>query len=74
MPKENPFRHMGKYYWTDENGATHGPFPQQKDALYDCLTYSYPDFKGHQLDESTKVLLEALGLIIGIGVLWWWLI
>ena len=44
-PRENPFRHMGKYYWTDENGQTHGPFDHQKTALFNLLKHAYPDFK-----------------------------
>jgi hypothetical protein len=40
--KANPFQYAGFWYWTDENGAEHGPYGQQLYALWDLMRYIDP--------------------------------
>jgi hypothetical protein len=43
-PRPNPFRHMGQWYWRDSEGQTHGPFKDQRLALFDLMSAAYPEF------------------------------
>lgn len=38
----NPFRHMGQYYWRDEQHRMYGPYRLYSDALYDLLDHTTP--------------------------------
>ena len=74
-PRPNPFKHMGEWYWRDEKGQTHGPFKQQRDALFDLLSWAYPDYQPNGLLAGViHALLFELSLVILILiVLFWWL-
>lgn len=37
--RQNPFRHMGQWYWYDEAQFTHGPYATQYAALIDLLAH-----------------------------------
>lgn len=68
----NPFRHMGQWYWRDENGQTHGPFDHQKTALFNLLSHAYPDFVKPERtiigDHSATIIFLAL---IALGWVMW---
>ena len=73
-PKANPFRHMGQWYWTDENGQTHGPFNEQRVALLDLLKWAYPDYRPEgSLSRGiiSGLLIEIPVLLIVAVVIWW---
>lgn len=36
--RENPYMRAGQWYWFDENEVEHGPYAQQRTALYALLT------------------------------------
>ncbi len=40
--RENPWKHMGQWYWTDQELKTHGPYPTQTAALRGLLRYIDP--------------------------------
>lgn len=61
--RPNPFRHMGQWYWRDEEGQTHGPFHEQRDALFDLMRSAYPEF-----DKNTERAERIVNWIIIIGM------
>ena len=61
--RPNPFRHMGQWYWRDEDGGTHGPFHEQRDALFDLMRSAYPEF-----DKTTAKAEQIVNWIIVIGM------
>ena len=72
-PKPNPFRHMGQWYWTDSKGQTHGPFHEQRQALFDLLKWVYPDDRPEgALTRGivSGLLIELPILIILAGIIW----
>ena len=79
MPEElrpNPFKHMGDWYWRDEDNQTHGPFRQQRDALFDLLRHACPDFQtdGEKLRAGiiNGLLFEFPFVVLIIILLYWW--
>ena len=73
-PRPNPFKHMGEWYWRDEKGQTHVPFKHQRDALFDLLSWAYPDYqpKGLRAGLVNAVMFEAPFIVLLVVVLYWW--
>lgn len=69
--RSNPFKHMGQYYWRDAVGQTHGPFKHQREALFDLLSWAYPEYKP-KTHWETPVLLVALFIAIVFALFPWW--
>jgi hypothetical protein len=68
--RPNPFRHMGQWYWRDSEGQTHGPFKEQKTALFDLMRSVYPEF-----DKTTEKAEQLVNwAIIGVFVAGVWLV
>lgn len=73
--RENPFRHMGQWYWLDEHEQPHGPYNSQADALFGLLAYTYPDYKP-VMDKRpiiNALLIELPFVLLGAVAAWWWM-
>ncbi len=72
--RPNPFKHMGEYYWRDDKGQTHGPFKHQREALFDLLSWSYPDYKTDEFRSGliNGLLLAAPFIVVLVFICYWW--